>query len=275
MDEVLRPRDFGELFSQMMSVTIGNIRKLLAIQLVFWIPVYVFICVITFLLISTMGYSEGGSAVEALVTIFVVLGIALLVLLLSPLPAAASILAVADRFVGQETSIRDCYAAAFRRLLPLIGLMLALGLIQGLAFIACIIPYFILAPRLFIATQCLVLEELGVGAAIDRSWRLTQGHFWKILGLLVVIIIFGMILNQIAKVPQNLLLETFESIPVAMIISFGISILLSMLSAILTAVGAVVVYFDLRTRKEALDMEGLLNLVDEIGPGYQKEGEPT
>jgi membrane-anchored glycerophosphoryl diester phosphodiesterase (GDPDase) len=182
---------------------------------------------------------------------------------------------VADRFIGRDTSIRDCYAAAFRRLLPLIGLMLTLGLILGLAAVPCLIPYFILAPRLFVATQCLVLEDLGVGAAIERSWRLTQGYFWPILGLVAVLLVFGIILNQIAKVPQNLLLQMFESIPVAMVISLGASILLSTLSAILGAVAAVVVYFDLRTRKEALDMEGLLNLVDEIGPGYEKEGEPT
>lgn len=113
----------------------------------------------------------------------------------------------------------------------------------------------------FLATPALVLEPIGVFASFGRTWRLTAGQFWRVLGigLLTVLItgVAGSILStpfafgsQIgaALVPQYFFL----------ILTIGQAIGLVLQNAFVAPFTAAVTslqYLDQRMRKEAYDVE--------------------
>lgn len=71
------------------------------------------------------------------------------------------------------------------------------GLIVILGFILLVVPGIYFAIRLTYVIYFLVDQKTGPIEAIKRSWKLTKGHFFSILGLYLVLVLvnlFGMLL---------------------------------------------------------------------------------
>ena len=73
------------------------------------------------------------------------------------------------------------------------------------AFMLCIIPGFFIGPRLILAPLYIVDNpEMGIGEAIERSWKATEGNVLTLLGVGVVacvLMIIGVILCCIGMYP--------------------------------------------------------------------------
>ena len=119
---------------------------------------------------------------------------------------------------------------------------------------------FALICKLSLAPAALVLENIGVMEGISRSWTLTRGYFWRIVGirLLSFIIVFFavQIVSQGVSIVMQGLLYAAPDMTLAILVA---STLLSSLiqAAILPFDSAVValMYTDLRMRSEGLDVE--------------------
>lgn len=275
MPEVLRPRDIGGLLGQTFTITFSKFWKLLAIQLIFWVPVIVLLAGGLAALVFLEGTGPEASPVVAVALCGGIGIFALVVWFLSPLPAAASILAIADSFTGDQTPISACYAAAIRRIFPLFLLTILIGLILLGGFFMCCIGHFYFLARFYVAIQVLMLERKGIGDSLGRSWDLTKDYFWPVLGFAMIIWLIqtflGGAVNQAAQVAFMLTgSEILAAVGPMVVQSFT-----NVLTGMLVSVAAVVVYFDLRTRIEALDLHGLIDLVDEIGPRKLGGGAPS
>lgn len=67
--------------------------------------------------------------------------------------------------------------------------LVGIVVVCGLSFIV-LVPLLYLATRWALATSCLVIEQTGGIEALRRSWRLTQGQFWRAflyIGLLAIL----------------------------------------------------------------------------------------
>ncbi len=74
-----------------------------------------------------------------------------------------------------------------RQLLHVTGVHLLLTLVKGIAFAFFILPGFYLYVRLLFVTLILLEEkEIGMMAAIRKSWAMTTGNFWSLLTLICV-----------------------------------------------------------------------------------------
>ncbi|WP_287129307.1 glycerophosphoryl diester phosphodiesterase membrane domain-containing protein [Candidatus Cyanaurora vandensis] len=105
-----------------------------------------------------------------------------------------------------------------------------------------------LSVRLQLALPVLAVEDLGVTAAVRRSWDLTQGRFWSTLGVTALLYL----LTLAATLVPQLLAQS--ELP-------GLSVLGSLLVLALTIMAlpvwwttTTVLYYDLRARKEGLDL---------------------
>jgi hypothetical protein len=80
---------------------------------------------------------------------------------------------------------------AWHRSVPLyvIALAILLPILIDIGFILLVVPGLILMARWSIAIQTCVGERLAPFAALRRSAQLTQGHRWKILGVLMMFVI--------------------------------------------------------------------------------------
>lgn len=95
----------------------------------------------------------------------------------------------------------------------------------------------------------IVFEKVSPG--LGKSWKLTRGHFWRLVGLYIVLTIILIIIMAIFQAAIYYFLG--DSVLAYLLISL-VSIPISMTSYIAYAL----IYFDLRVRNEATDLKGMI-----------------
>lgn len=117
-----------------------------------------------------------------------------------------------------------------------------------------------LGVRLSLSSAALILENVGVLDGIRRSWRLTRGSFWRVLGILVLAgliqaLVTGL-LGGIASTVSTAITATAPSqVALATAVTTFIATVLSALILPFTASVTALTYIDLRMRHEGLDVE--------------------
>lgn len=114
--------------------------------------------------------------------------------------------------------------------------------------------------RLSVAPAALVLENIGVVAAIRRSWQLTRGGFWHVLGALLLAALItatasGILSGAIGVVATLLTEISGAEMALTQAAVTGISSLLTAITLPFYASVFALTYIDLRMRREGLDLE--------------------
>lgn len=181
-----------------------------------------------------------------------------LALVLGSVGTAASTFAVANAYVGTAITWQEAFLRSTPFMGRLIGTSMLVSLLVGLGLIFLIVPGVILLTGLVLTPPALVLEDLAGGPpAMARSWALSRGHRWRILGALLVALVLllipGIALGSlmVAGASAELAEETLAL--AAMIVTAFLQILVYPYFYVLTTV----LYYDLRVRKEGLDLEML------------------
>ncbi len=148
-------------------------------------------------------------------------------------------------------------ALAALHLGPLAAIIGILGTLAMIGFTV------LLWTRLSLATPVVVLERLGPVAALRRSWQLSQNSFWRLFGILLLTLLVVGVAGFILKIPfdivQALAGGGFSSFSVSssiagIIVSAIGSIVVGALTRPVTAGVTVLLYVDMRMRKEGLDL---------------------
>jgi hypothetical protein len=235
---------------------------------------------------STLG-SPGGTltatqstALKSL-TIYSVLILVVQMFVVLPLSLAAMSRAVSDRYLDRPVTVGGSYAAAIRRGGPLLGAILLLILIAaGLtvamvvavvaavlagpvgvviaipAVIAYLVGLVMLSVRSTLFAQAIVVEGVGSLTGLRRSWRLTRGAFWRTLAILLVVFILQSVVGAVIQIPIGLLISGLGQ-TVQQLIGQTLGAITSVVVSPLSLIALTLVYYDLRIRKEAFDIEML------------------
>ncbi|HEU4658860.1 MAG TPA: glycerophosphoryl diester phosphodiesterase membrane domain-containing protein [Capillimicrobium sp.] len=128
------------------------------------------------------------------------------------------------------------------------AILVVAGLVLGL--FAFVVPGLILAVRLAVTVPAVVVEGRRGVEALDRSWRLTRGAFFRTAGALLSIFVpLFVFMAVVVGIPANLLAEEADA--------YGVMLLGSMVIEVLTtpyfAIGITLLFGDLRARREARD----------------------
>lgn len=179
---------------------------------------------------------QGGLQNRALGESLLVLGAALVGLV--------GQLAIGRMAMPPPTTVGDAIRYAIRRFLPLVGAVIlvtflivglfipfvALALAQGLdlanqalasqmsgvlllVLFLTILAVIFFAVRLMLVTPVGVAEEIGPLAIMIRSWELTRGHFWRLLGFLLIVLVALVVANlTVAAVVGSLVIMIFGAV---------------------------------------------------------------
>lgn len=98
---------------------------------------------------------------------------------------------------GEPIVLADSLGHAWRRLGGLLWVVVLSGLAILAGFIALIVPGIILAVLLSVSVQAFVVEGARGPAALARSWNLVKGHFWHVLGVVVLLVVATGIATEI------------------------------------------------------------------------------
>jgi len=208
----------------------------------------------------------------------------------------ATTIAVAHVYKDQPISIGDAYRQVRRHGGRLILLMIFAGLritgvwlglvvvcavigallalisplfapvIMGLGFVAAFVLAFVIGIRYGVAVPAVVLEDLTAGGALARSASLTEDHRGRVFLLILCAIVityatlllfqgpfmFGAVLAGPGTVTALVL-----TIAGAIVGTIG-----GMFSGPIMIIGLAMIYYDLRIRKEALDLQMMLEALD-------------
>lgn len=122
--------------------------------------------------------------------------------------------------------------------------------------------------KLSLVPSAIVLEHAGLGTAMRRSWRLTDGYYWRTFGILLLVSVILNVAAQVVVQPISLVGTILAVIIdptgagtaititiVTTVVTMILSVLIGAITAVVQAALVAVVYIDLRMRKEGLDLE--------------------
>jgi hypothetical protein len=275
----LRPLDIGQKIDAAIKLTTRNFGTLAKIVLLVAAPVQILTVIITLSTLPddyTVGGFAGGTASPSDETIDDVsagywVGIGLIVLLsmfVYLLTTAACFKAIGHAYLGGRTTWQDSLGFGARRLHS----VLWVSILQFLAVLGGFILLFVgsiwLAIAFSLALPALLLEDKRGTAALGRSYNLIKGRWWRTFGLLLA----GYTLAQvIAGLAQGALeLGIFVAVGDESVLGVILSGLAALVGLVITtpfiAALTVVLYFDLRVRKEGLDIQLLTESVGGTAP---------
>lgn len=158
----------------------------------------------------------------------------------------------------------------------------AAAVILGILVILAAIPLSLwLSVKLLLVPAVLIVEHTTLGAALGRSWRLSRGRFWVILGILVLVsLVFGAV-AQVVSIPFSFLASALTTVIaptgdesaaaiIGIVATLGltqiVTLLIQSVAVIVQSTAAGLVYIDCRMRHEGLDLD-LLEYVDRRDAG--------
>ncbi|MET0354647.1 MAG: hypothetical protein ABW038_11835 [Plantibacter flavus] len=126
-----------------------------------------------------------------------------------------------------------------------------------------------LGTKFSLTPSIIVLENGRVFPSLARSWRLTDGYFWRTFGVQFLVSSVVSVASQVVATPISLLaslvpvlfvgVDSEATMIVATIAAQGLSLLVSVIIGAITVVvisaTSAVIYVDLRMRKEGLDLD--------------------
>jgi hypothetical protein len=177
----------------------------------------------------------------------------------------ATVYAVSEIYTGRQTSIRESLGRVRGKTGIIFGVLVLSGLILIGGFIVLIIPGIYLMCRICVATPAALLEDIGPSDSIRRSFDLTRDFAGRafIIYLLYFAIAWGFIgmfqlpfailIAASAKHTQFMILWT-------VLMQVG-NFIGSALVAPVSTIGFALFYYDLRVRKEAFDLQMMMQAI--------------
>lgn len=253
----LRPRGVGELLDGAIKLYVANWATFMGIVAVVVVPFGLLQALFaTPPAIDGAAPAPGGAAL--------VLGVVEGLLVFTVVEAAMAKTA-ADVYLGEPVGI----AKTYRYAVPLIGSLLWVVLVAGLAvvggFILLIVPGIFLLLRFYFALIVLVVEGERGTQAMRRSWRLVKGSTWRVLGITLLVALIAGVAQGILAAPFAIAGFVTETLALSIVGDVVASVLVTPLVSLVT----VLLYFDLRVRKEGFDLELLAR---DLGPGGEPGG---
>jgi hypothetical protein len=179
------------------------------------------------------------------------LGTLLFILIVMPLCQGALMQNISASYLGEDLSAASSYARAAPRLLKMLFAQFLAGLVIMLGCILLIVPGIIFAFWFSLVQQVVQLEDQGVLASLSRSRELMRGNFGKAFGLGIVVTIIGMVFSYVVGIGTLLIPWPHPFLP-----AFVNSVLPAVILPIQLA-PAILLYYDIRIRKEAFDLQQL------------------
>lgn len=179
----------------------------------------------------------------------------LVTLVLLPFFYGAVTFAACESALGRPVTAAGILGGVMRHYFQLLGYWLLVGL---MVILFCLLPLWIWIWVSWVSVMPIMLiENVGLGAAMGRSRRLVEGRWWRTF--LIVFLIFIIIeavrvaLGAFIAIGQGLL-QIVVSPLIVVWISGATSVIVDSLVNPVFQIAVVLIYFDLRVRREALDL---------------------
>ncbi|HEX5927485.1 MAG TPA: hypothetical protein VFY45_26955 [Baekduia sp.] len=277
----MRPLNLGETLDASIKIVRSRWRTLATVMLVIALPIQVANIIIIKLTTDVYQIGTSFSSTADTATTYgnedayvagqtVMIALSILGYLLG---IVACYRAVADTYLGRETSARASLRYAGERLGATLWLtiVLALGLLAG--FLALFLPGVWLYIAWAVVYPVMLVEGTGGVGALKRSFKLVETRWWATAGRMVATFLLVGVVTVVATLVFLAPTEWFidDTSFGALILEHVANLVVSLVTTPFVAAVTTLVYFDLRVRKEGFD---LALLAERMG-GPTASGPPT
>lgn len=275
----LRPLSLGEILDRTFSLYRRNFLLFLGITAIPHLLI-LGLNLVQVLLVRTphRAMSPGSGQVQAAsfsnLLAFGILGMFVLIIIYIVaylFAQGGTIYAVSDLYLGRPTTIGASLGRMWGQLLNLFAVSILNGVALLVATLALIVPGIYVGCRLSTCVPAALLEDLGPGQSLQRSWSLTKDYagrafviFFLYLAMLYAVLFlfdmpFGIAVALSAKDPN--MMRTWLAL--MQVGSFFAGVVVGPFLLIATSV----YYYDLRVRKEAFDLQLMLHPDGNVASG--------
>ena len=259
----LRPLEIGDLLDETFRMYRRHFLLFAGLSVIFAIPTAALSGFTLFTLFSTLLRPGSRAVLEPTILIWYFVFL-LVTIALVPLQYGAVTYAVCESARGRPVTVSGVLRGVLGRYFPLLGYWLLITL-MAVAF--CLLPLWIwIWVGWCVVVPVMFVENAGLLPAMGRSWRLVEGRWWRtflvLFLLFVVFYVVSLALRAFLSLGQ-LLLQLVLSQVFVLSITGVISTIVDSLVFPVLQIAIVLIYFDLRVRKEGLD---LFQQAQRIGP---------
>jgi len=252
----LRPRMLGEILSGAFEIYKNNAAELLAIVAAVVVPLSLIGAVLGEVVSSGAESSVdefGNVQIESEGLFLALLGfliVVVILILISAVLQAAIIRAAAFATIGDPVDVKASYRWGFQRFGSVFLVAILVGLAVAAGLFVFLIGALIVATFLYVSIPALVVENRRGTQALKRSWQLVSANFGH--ALLVIIVTF-----VIVAIIQGIIGGIGGALGDNWFVAWIFNAIAQIVVAPFSALVSVLLYLDLRARKEALTSDSL------------------
>ena len=298
MTEPMRPLSIGELLDRTFSLYRQNFKLFVGVSI---LGPAAMLCFQTALSAIGVGGSNGSGVIRNSPSVIAAIIVGVVVYLIGhSISAAATVRAVAAVYLGRVISIGEAFSSVKGRVMRVVGVVISAmllvmlvgalligvgaaifslgitlptgtaarivgGLLGGAVLVALILVVIGFAVRYALAVQACVVESLGVGASLTRSRVLAKGDRKRIVTTYVVCMVVIYVVSLLFT-GLSMLVPTGHSLLARQAATQVANLLAGALAAPLMTIAMSLVYYDERVRKEAFDLQFLMESLDGVSP---------
>ena len=256
----LRPLSMGEVLDRSFTLYRRHFLLFLALSGIPQLPVLA-------LRLAQIGVTPLGADPNPLAMASVTILILMLIFVVATLAflfsQGATILAVADLYLGRGVTISDGLRRVWDDIAYLFGVIVLNFLTVGAAMIFLIVPGVYVACRLFVAVPAALIEKRSPSDSLTRSWDLTRDNAGRAFVVLVLYLILVWAMQLVFALPFSFAAIANMNRPGAMRLWLALAQLGESASTVLVTpilmIATAIFYYDLRVRKEAFDLQFLMD----------------
>ena len=256
----LRPLEIGDLLDETFRMYRRHFLLFAGLSVILSIPSAALSGFFSYALLSGL-VQQTGSQTPTLnfnflgTTLVAAVVVLLVTIVLLPFFYGAVTLAACESALGRPVTALGVLSGVLRRYFHLLGYWLLISL---MLILFCLLPLWIWIWVSWVAVMPIMfIENIGLGAAMGRSWRLVEGRWWRtfLIVFLILIIVYAVriALGAFIALGQGLLQIVVPSLVVVWI-SGATSVIIDSLVNPIPQIAIVLIYFDLRVRREGLDL---------------------
>jgi hypothetical protein len=260
---ILKPLRVPELLDKAFQIYRGNAILLMGIATLVHFPLAV-------LHFVNVKYLDASRLIESASNFF-----------LSPFASLALTVAISEIYLGRQASIKAAFSQSRKKYWSVMGNILLFSLAIGVPYAilvlmasggisTLIVGLIILAPLLiYLVTRwslyqaAVVLDDGSSAGGLKHSWSLTEGYFWRVFGTSFAAYLITLLFSYLPAIFINYIFSRLLNMPVDLT-SLAVNSFQRLIAIFIypLSIGVnVLIYYDLRIRKEGFD---LIAMTDEL-----------
>ena len=247
----IRPRSVSELVDAAFQVLRAGYAQYVMLMGIAYVP---WLLIVMFLSRSLFAGAETGTGGLTRSLVLSLGGLIWFSVIDGAMTVAAS-----QGYLGQRVDVGGAFGRAFGQVGALVGVAIARGVLIFVGLVFFIAPGLYFLARYAVAPAAVVLERTGLFGSLGRSSALSDGFKWHVLKTLVLVWVIYLALSialvaMIGGVVSGAGLGAAGTLRYLSVIQI-VSAIFTILVYPLVSIVQTLLYYDLRIRKEAFDIE--------------------